>query len=113
MASTPKWATRRRPRWAKAPALVTDCDFGPSEIVEHGHSGWVVPTDDLPAFRSAMEMMLSQPEMAAAFAARGRRHVTEFGVDAMVEAYTTLFLEQAQEHREGLDKHRALKLAEA
>ena len=95
-----------------APALVTDCDFGPSEIVEHGHSGWVVPTDDLPAFRSAMEMMLSQPEMAASFAARGRRRVVDFGVGAMVDAYTALFIEQAMEHREGLARAAQLRLAE-
>ena len=96
-----------------APALVTDCDFGPSEIVEHGHSGWVVPTNDLAAFRSAMDTMLSQPQMAAAFAARGRRRVTDFGVAAMVEAYTTLFLEQATEHRQVLARAGGLRLAEA
>jgi glycosyltransferase involved in cell wall biosynthesis len=95
------------------PALVTDCDFGPSEIVEHGHSGWVVPTGDLGAFRSAMEMMLSQPEMAASFAARGRRRVADFGVGAMVEAYTALFLEQAMEHRAVLARAGDLQLAKA
>ena len=95
------------------PALVTDCNFGPSEIVEHGHSGWVAPTDDLAAFRSAMEMMLSQPEMAASFAARGLRRVTDFGVGAMVDAYTTLFLEQAAERREGLARTGDLSFAQA
>ena len=29
-----------------APALVTSCDFGPAEVVEHGQSGWVVPPGD-------------------------------------------------------------------
>ena len=96
-----------------APALVTDCNFGPSEIVEHGHSGWVVRTDDLTAFRSAMEMMLSQPEMAASFATRGLRRVTDFGVGAMVEAYTTLFIEQAMERREGLARTGDLRFAQA
>jgi glycosyltransferase involved in cell wall biosynthesis len=96
-----------------APALVTDCDFGPSEIVEHGRSGWVAPTDDLGAFRDAMERMLSQPEMAAAFAARGRRRVVDFGVDAMVDAYTSLFIEQALERRAGLERAGDLRLAEA
>ena len=96
-----------------APALVTDCDFGPSEIVEHGLSGWVVPTGNLGAFRSAMEMMLSQPGLAASFAARGLRHVTDFGVAAMVDAYTTLFVEQALEHRAGLARDGVLRLAEA
>lgn len=96
-----------------APALVTDCDFGPSEIVEHGHSGWVVRTDDLEALTSGMEMMLSKPDVAASFAARGPRRVADFGLDAMVEAYTSLFLEQAAEHREGLARTGALRLAEA
>lgn len=96
-----------------APALVTDCDFGPSEIVEHGHSGWVVPTDDLAAFQGAMQMMLSQPEMAAAFAARGRRRVAHFGVEAMVDAYTALFTEQALEHWAVLARTGGLQLAEA
>ena len=95
-----------------APALVTDCDFGPSEIVEHGHSGWVVPTGDLSAFRSAMEMMLTQPELAAAFSARGLRRVADFGVAAMVEDYTELFLEQAMAHRAGLARAGELQLAE-
>ena len=96
-----------------APALVTDCDFGPSEIVEHGRSGWVVPTDDLQAFGSAMEMMLTSPEMAASFAARGRRRVADFGVSAMIDAYTSLFLEQAMERRHALARTGELTLAEA
>ena len=96
-----------------APTLVTDCDFGPSEIVEHGRSGWVVPTDDLPALQGGMEMMLSQPETAQAFAARGRRRVVDFGVGAMVEAYTSLFIEQALERRAGMAGAEGLRLAEA
>ena len=95
------------------PTLVTDCNFGPSEIVEHGHSGWVVPTDDLAALRSGMEMMLSQPETATSFAARGLRRVADFGVGAMVEAYTTLFIEQAMEHRAGLARAGDLRFAQA
>ena len=95
-----------------APALVTDCDFGPSEIVEHGRSGWVVPTEDLAALQEAMGMMLSQPQMAQAFVERGRRRVADFGVGAMVEDYTALFTEQALEHR-GLARARDMRLAEA
>ncbi|HEY5409248.1 MAG TPA: glycosyltransferase [Caulobacteraceae bacterium] len=95
------------------PALVTDCDFGPSEIVEHGRSGWVVGANDLPAFRSAMEMMLTEPGVAAGFASRGLRRVAEFGVGTTVEAYTELFVEQAIAHREVLARARGLRFAEA
>ena len=96
-----------------APALVTDCDFGPSEIVEHGRSGWVVPTGDLQAFRSSMEMMLSRPDLSAGFAARGRQRVLQFNVSSMVESYSTLFIEQAMARRSALAKAGALRLAEA
>ena len=96
-----------------APAVVTDCDFGPSEIVEHGHSGWVVPTGELPAFGSAMEMMLTQPGLTASFSARGRRRVADFGVTAMVDAYTELFIEQALARRAGLTPAGELQLAGA
>jgi glycosyltransferase involved in cell wall biosynthesis len=95
------------------PAVVTDCDFGPSEIVEHGHSGWVARANDLPALSSAMEMLLSQPEVATAFAARGLQRVGEFGVGTMVEAYTELFVEQALLHRAGLPRSGGLRFAEA
>lgn len=96
-----------------APTLVTDCDFGPSEIVEHGRSGWVVPAGDMPAFRSAMEMILSQPALAAAFSERARQRVMQFNISTMVESYSTLFMEQAMAHRSALAKAGVLRLAEA
>lgn len=96
-----------------APSLVTDCDFGPSEIVEHGRSGWVVPAGDMPAFRSAMEMVLSKPELAAEFSAAARQRVLQFNISSMVEHYSTLFMEEAVAHRSALAKAGTLRLARA
>jgi glycosyltransferase involved in cell wall biosynthesis len=78
-----------------APALVTDCEFGPREVVEHGVSGWVVPPDDEAAFRQAMDMLLSDEELSAKFAQNGPLRARHFGIDEMVSQYTALFLEQA------------------
>jgi glycosyltransferase involved in cell wall biosynthesis len=96
-----------------APSVVTDCDFGPSEIVQHGSSGCVVPANDMPAFRSAMEMVLSKPELAAEFSARAKQRVMQFNIGAIVESYTALFIEQALAHRTAMEKIGALSLARA
>jgi glycosyltransferase involved in cell wall biosynthesis len=78
-----------------APALVTACDFGPREVVEHGHSGWVVPPEDEAAFGSAMDQLLGQPELTRRFRAEGPPRAATFDIARMIEAYTELFVEQA------------------
>jgi glycosyltransferase involved in cell wall biosynthesis len=78
-----------------APALVTSCDFGPAEVVEHGRSGWVVPPNDAGAFGAAMAKLLADPERLAAMAAAGPARAAQWDIDLMVRAYEDLFVEQA------------------
>jgi glycosyltransferase involved in cell wall biosynthesis len=78
-----------------APALVTACDFGPAEVVEHGRSGWVVPPNDAAAFGAAMTALLAHPDRLAAFAAAGPARAAQWDIEPMVGAYEDLFLEQA------------------
>ncbi len=78
-----------------APALVTACDFGPAEVVEHGVSGWVAPPEDAGAFGAAMDILLRTPELTARLSANGPARAALFDIDRMVEAYTDLFIEQA------------------
>jgi glycosyltransferase involved in cell wall biosynthesis len=78
------------------PALVTACNFGPREVIEHGRSGWVVPPDDVGAFRAAMDMLLRRPDLTQQFRRNGPVRAASFDIDGMVEAYTDLFLEQAE-----------------
>jgi glycosyltransferase involved in cell wall biosynthesis len=79
-----------------APALVTACDFGPREVVEHGRSGWVVPPDDVGAFGAALDMLLRRPDLTQQFRRNGPLRAATFDIDEMVEAYTDLFQEQAE-----------------
>jgi len=78
-----------------APALVTACDFGPREVVEHGETGWVAPPEDAGAFARAMDMLLRRPDLTAKFASAGPARAARWDIAGMVEAYTSLFLEQA------------------
>ncbi|MGH7022151.1 MAG: glycosyltransferase [Caulobacteraceae bacterium] len=82
-----------------APALVTSCDFGPAEAVEHGVSGWVVPPEDPAAFAGAMSDLLARPELLARLGAAGPARAALYDVDGMVGAYNDLFIEQAEARR--------------
>jgi glycosyltransferase involved in cell wall biosynthesis len=82
-----------------APALVTACDFGPAEVVEHGVSGWVVPPEDHAAFGTAMDRLLGDPDLRRRLAAAGPARAAKFDIDKMIGAYTALFLEQAEAGR--------------
>jgi glycosyltransferase involved in cell wall biosynthesis len=82
-----------------APALVTACEFGPAEIVEHGRSGWVVPPEDPSALGEAMSRLLSASELTSALAAAGPARAALYGADSMIGAYGALFLEQALARR--------------
>ncbi|MBV8594351.1 MAG: glycosyltransferase [Caulobacteraceae bacterium] len=78
-----------------APALVTACDFGPREVVEHGVSGWVTAPFDAAGFGRDMDHLLQRPGLMARLAAAGPARAARFDVARMAEAYTGLFLEQA------------------
>jgi glycosyltransferase involved in cell wall biosynthesis len=78
-----------------APALVTDCAFGPREVVEHGVSGWIVPPEDEASFRAAMDLLLTDRNLSARLAQNGPVRAKQFGIDEMISNYTALFLEQA------------------
>ena len=77
------------------PALVTACDYGPREVVEHGVSGWVVPPEDAAAFGAAMDRLLEQPDLTARLKVSGKVRALNFDIGKMIGAYSNLFVEQA------------------
>ena len=95
------------------PALVTNCDYGPGEIVAHGDSGWVVPPEDVDALTQGMDRLLGDEALAARLAARGHECVQRFDLQEMVRGYTTLFVEQAMERRSTIASMNELQFAES
>ena len=82
-----------------APALVTACDFGPAEVVEHDVSGWVVPPEDEVAFGAGIDRLLGNADLRGRLAAAGPARAAQFDIAKMIDAYTALFLEQARAGR--------------
>lgn len=69
------------------PVVSTDCASGPSEILEEGRYGRLVPVDDLPALTAAMTAGLTEPHDRDALVARAR----VFSVTAVADQYLDCF----------------------
>lgn len=78
-----------------APLVMTDCKFGPRDVIEPGVSGELVPVDDVAAMAAKIAELLAAPERRAALRAAGFARVQRFAIGAMVEQYAALFEEFA------------------
>lgn len=78
-----------------APLLMTDCSFGPRDVVEPGVSGELVPVDNEVALSAAIAQLIADPERRARMRTAGLKRVRRFAVDAMVDNYSRLFEEMA------------------
>jgi glycosyltransferase involved in cell wall biosynthesis len=63
---------------AGLPVLVTDCPWGPGEIVQHGVDGWLVPPENVPALAQALDLLLGDEALRARLADAARRNVQRF-----------------------------------
>jgi glycosyltransferase involved in cell wall biosynthesis len=57
------------------PAVATDCRYGPSEIVDPGVSGLLVPTGDAAALAAALARLAGDPELRRAMGRAARDRV--------------------------------------
>ncbi len=73
------------------PVVISDCDFGPDEIVRDGREGWVVPTDDPKALASALDELLASPAQAEERVRAGRARAEAFDSAPITAAYARLF----------------------
>lgn len=78
---------------ASAGIAVIACDAGGMpEAVIHEETGLLVPPGDAGALKTAMERLLSEPEQAAAFGAKGRdRMLASFSISAMAQGNVSAY----------------------
>jgi glycosyltransferase involved in cell wall biosynthesis len=82
--------------WANARPLVTTACRGAREITRHGEDAWRVPCADSVALAQGIEQVLNDPELANAFAQRGRERVErDFSRDAIMQQYWALYTDLA------------------
>jgi len=59
-----------------APIIATDCG-GPSEIIEHGKSGILVPVNEVPKMAQAMVNLINNASLRTSMVIEGKRRVNE------------------------------------
>lgn len=77
------------------PVLLSDCDFGPRDIVVPGKSGELVAPEDPDALAAAMAALIGDTQRRADLARAGLQRVKRFAINDMIEQYAGLFEELA------------------
>lgn len=69
------------------PVVSTDCPHGPSEIIEHGRSGLLVPVGDHEAMASALARVLAEPGLSESLKRHGLKRVEHFSLPRFLEEF--------------------------
>ena len=80
-----------------APLLLSDCKFGPRDVIEPGVSGELFPVDNVDAMADSMARLIADPARRAALAQAGSERVGRFDVETMVQHYARMFEQLAIE----------------
>lgn len=86
------------------PVVATDCPSGPSEILEEGRFGELVPVGDAAAVARAIAALAYNPARRRLLSALGRRRAAEFSLDHHCRVVMALFeplLQRAPTERAG------------
>jgi glycosyltransferase involved in cell wall biosynthesis len=75
-------------------SLAADCRYGPSELIAHGESGWLVPSEDVEALGAAIDRLIADPALCASLGGEGRRRIEAFRLETIVPLYADLLREQ-------------------
>lgn len=77
------------------PVIATDCPYGPSEILDGGRYGMLVPLADACALTESLKLLLADGERRAALAAAGPDRAAQFDISVVGEHYERLLEEVA------------------
>jgi glycosyltransferase involved in cell wall biosynthesis len=80
------------------PVIATDCPSGPSEIIEHGKNGLLVPVKDERALAQAILYVLTNDELRRKLAHEAKMRSHFFDLNRIVEQYSAVFLRTSQDH---------------
>jgi glycosyltransferase involved in cell wall biosynthesis len=75
---------------AGLPVIVTDCPWGPGEIVHHGVDGWLVPPENVAALAEGLDLLMGDDALRAGLAEAALRSVRRFGRARVVALWDEL-----------------------
>lgn len=75
-----------------APVISTDCHAGPSEIIEHGVDGLLVPVGDVAALAEKIRYLLDHADVRQRLGDAARRSAQRFNLDNVMNNYVAALL---------------------
>lgn len=78
------------------PVVSTNCSFGPSEILENGKYGILVPVENEQALAEGICQVLSDAKLRQSLSEKGRLRAKAFGIDVIGSQFLHLVEEFAQ-----------------
>lgn len=69
------------------PAISTDCNFGPSEIIENGENGYLIPMNDQGELEDKLTRLIKNKELREKFSKNAKISTKKFQSNAVVEQW--------------------------
>ncbi len=73
------------------PVVSTNCKSGPSEIIEDGHNGFLVPVQHEKALANAVLKLLADKKLREQFSKEGKKVSKRFSFEKSIEEYQQVF----------------------
>lgn len=83
------------------PVISTNCPHGPSEIIENGKNGILVPVKDPQAISEAVLKVLGDNQLKDKLRKEAKIRAKDFSLDNMISEYVELFLSLSASHKQG------------
>jgi GalNAc-alpha-(1->4)-GalNAc-alpha-(1->3)-diNAcBac-PP-undecaprenol alpha-1,4-N-acetyl-D-galactosaminyltransferase len=68
---------------AGLPVVSYDCIAGPSDLIDHGKTGFLVPLNDLQQFAFYLEMLIKEEQLRMEMGNRGKEKIKQFSIDVI------------------------------
>jgi GalNAc-alpha-(1->4)-GalNAc-alpha-(1->3)-diNAcBac-PP-undecaprenol alpha-1,4-N-acetyl-D-galactosaminyltransferase len=72
-------------------AVSTDCESGPSDLIEEGVNGLLVPVGDVKGYTEALGRLMDDPALRIRLGAAARAGAARFPLPAIAQRWTALF----------------------
>ena len=76
------------------PVVSTDCPYGPSDIIEDGETGLLVPQNNDNAFVEAVSTLITDESLRKRMGERAKEKAVRFSKDAIIQRWKKLFLKR-------------------
>jgi GalNAc-alpha-(1->4)-GalNAc-alpha-(1->3)-diNAcBac-PP-undecaprenol alpha-1,4-N-acetyl-D-galactosaminyltransferase len=80
------------------PTIATDCLSGPSDIIDRGVNGLLVPPEDVDALAAGLEALMSDPDKRQQLAQNAPQILDRFGLEQVMELWSKA-IDRAISHR--------------